>query len=926
MVVSASRRRVIANALICLVVTVCLLCFCPVMSFAAGQEPRNVDANSTSFEIWDSTESESESAQGPENSWRYRDGQLISAYSDVPETYSLDSWSETEDGFVNDVGEVIEGAIRKGIDVSEHNGKVDWEKVKNDGISFAIIRCGYGQNELGQDDKWWEYNVSECERLGIPYGVYLYSYADSVEKAEGEAAHVLRLLKGHHPAYPVYYDLEESKLASSSNKELLASMATSFCEKIQKEGYTPGVYANTNWWNNYLTDSCFSSWDRWVAQYNHTCEYKGSYSLWQSTSHGQVDGIKGNVDINIEMQLPYQPVSANSVFDAPLQSGNYYVAGEKSNLVFDVFRESVSEGSIVQLYKLHGSASQQFYFESDDSGLYTIRNMNSGLNLGVEFLHGRSTGRIIQCKPSSSFDQRWIIVQSDSEGQYRFVSAANPSYSICAEEAKSESPLTLDRSDFGTVLLCSPSEVEPSSKPQRALPDGDYCIALSSAPSHVLDVYGGSKANGANVQLYGANGGRNQVFRLEYDGSTGYYTIANAASGKLLDVEGGSMRNCSNVSQFEDNGGLNQRWVVVPLGSGEYRIESAANRDFSLDVYGGSAKDGANVEIYRSNGSAAQRFSFLDPDDLAQDVPQRALPDGDYCIALSSAPSHVLDVYGGSKANGANVQLYGANGGRNQVFRLEYDGSTGYYTIANAASGKLLDVEGGSMRNCSNVSQFEDNGGLNQRWVVVPLGSGEYRIESAANRDFSLDVYGGSAKDGANVEIYRSNGSAAQRFSFLDPDDLAQDVPQRALPDGDYCIALSSAPSHVLDVYGGSKANGANVQLYGANGGRNQVFRLEYDGSTGYYTIANAASGKLLDVEGGSMRNCSNVSQFEDNGGLNQRWVVVPLGSGEYRIESAANRDFSLDVYGGSAKDGANVEIYRSNGSAAQRFSFAPVS
>lgn len=77
---------------------------------------------------------------------------------------------------------------------------IDWEKVKKDGIDFAIIRCGYGGDYQSYDDRYWIRNVTECERLGIPYGVYLYSYSENIEDAKSEAAHALRLLKGHKPA------------------------------------------------------------------------------------------------------------------------------------------------------------------------------------------------------------------------------------------------------------------------------------------------------------------------------------------------------------------------------------------------------------------------------------------------------------------------------------------------------------------------------------------------------------------------------------------------------------------------------------------------------------------------------------------------------------------------------------------------------
>ena len=94
------------------------------------------------------------------------------------------------------------------IDVSEHQKTIDWNKVKPK-IDGAIIRCGYGDNIKSQDDKYWHRNVSECERLGIPFGVYLYSYAANDAQAKSEAEHALRLLKGHKLSYPVYIDFEE---------------------------------------------------------------------------------------------------------------------------------------------------------------------------------------------------------------------------------------------------------------------------------------------------------------------------------------------------------------------------------------------------------------------------------------------------------------------------------------------------------------------------------------------------------------------------------------------------------------------------------------------------------------------------------------------------------------------------------------------
>ena len=171
---------------------------------------------------------------------------------------------------------------------------IDWEKVKAAGVSFVIIRCGYGNNESNQDDEQWQRNVSECERLGIPYGVYLYSYATDTTMAMSEAQHVLRLIGGHSLTYPVYFDMEDNSTIGSD----YAAIAQTFCDTIQNAGYAVGVYANLDWWDNYLTNSCFNQWHKWVAQYNSTCDYNGDYAIWQYSSKGSVDGISGSVDMN----------------------------------------------------------------------------------------------------------------------------------------------------------------------------------------------------------------------------------------------------------------------------------------------------------------------------------------------------------------------------------------------------------------------------------------------------------------------------------------------------------------------------------------------------------------------------------------------------------------------------------------------------
>ena len=185
----------------------------------------------------------------------------------------------------------------KGIDVSYANGKIDWSMTKDE-IDFAIIRCGFGGDYKSQDDAQWLNNVTACEKYGIPYGVYLYSYATTITKVKSEAAHVIRLLKGHKPDMPVFFDLEENNIAKLG-KTIILELAKVFCNEITNAGYLYGTYANKNWFSNYLTDKWYDKYPKWLAQYSSSVTYKGTYDIWQYTDKGKVKGISGGTDMNI---------------------------------------------------------------------------------------------------------------------------------------------------------------------------------------------------------------------------------------------------------------------------------------------------------------------------------------------------------------------------------------------------------------------------------------------------------------------------------------------------------------------------------------------------------------------------------------------------------------------------------------------------
>lgn len=235
------------------------------------------------------------------NSWRYQNGELR---SDLQDDNAIDLGIESRS-----MHEMPEGATLQGIDVSGYQKDIDWQKVKDAGIDFAILKIG-NINAREPDgwytDSYFQRNVTECERLGIPYGVYAYSYAKNADDAVKGANHIIALLEGHKPTLPVYLDLEDNSIKDTDH----ASIAKAFCNTISAAGYTPGIYASASWFKNILTDPCFtnSGWGIWTAQYWYGQRYDASLGLgpeypakfdcWQYSILSTVPGIDGYCDIN----------------------------------------------------------------------------------------------------------------------------------------------------------------------------------------------------------------------------------------------------------------------------------------------------------------------------------------------------------------------------------------------------------------------------------------------------------------------------------------------------------------------------------------------------------------------------------------------------------------------------------------------------
>lgn len=185
------------------------------------------------------------------------------------------------------------------IDVSIHNGAIDWAKVNAAGVEGAIIRCGYGRDLKKQDDANFKRNIEGAIAQGLRVGVYMYSYAKTEDSARSEAAHTLRLVEPYKEkiTLPIYYDLEENDCAQYAKRN-----AEIFGDIIEKAGFWCGVYSSSYWWRTYLKD--LNRFTKWVADWgsnNGKPNRKPTFSntdVWQYTSNGRISGISTRVDLN----------------------------------------------------------------------------------------------------------------------------------------------------------------------------------------------------------------------------------------------------------------------------------------------------------------------------------------------------------------------------------------------------------------------------------------------------------------------------------------------------------------------------------------------------------------------------------------------------------------------------------------------------
>ena len=199
-------------------------------------------------------------------------------------------------------GTLVTGSGMLGIDVSKWNSNINWNAVKKSGVNFVIIRCGYRGSSAGSliEDPMFRTNIQGATAAGIKVGIYFFTQAMDEREAVEEASMVLELVKNYKISYPIFLDVESSGgRADAIDKETRTAVCKAFCQTIQNKGYTAGIYANKNWLENKIDPSALSAYKIWLAQYAAKPTYTGRYNLWQYSSTGRINGINGNVDMNL---------------------------------------------------------------------------------------------------------------------------------------------------------------------------------------------------------------------------------------------------------------------------------------------------------------------------------------------------------------------------------------------------------------------------------------------------------------------------------------------------------------------------------------------------------------------------------------------------------------------------------------------------
>lgn len=454
-----------------------------------------------------------------------------------------------------------------------------------------------------------------------------------------------------------------------------------------------------------------------------------------------------------------------------------------------------------------------------------------------------------------------------------------------------------------------PSITIPSGS--QTVSNGEYHIVSALDNNMGLDVEAASSDLCANIQLYNNVLDDSQVFVVNYLGD-GYYKITNKHSGKSLDVANGGMKSGTNVWQYDYTGDNAQKWIIKESGDGKYFNIVSAKNGLYLDVDGGIAENCRNIRTYSYNNTNAQKWKFV----AFGNSIGRTLSNGDYHIVTVLDESKGLDVYGGYKENGTNVDIYSNLQDESQVFTVTYKGN-GYYSIINKYSNKSLDCQNGNTVSGTNVQTYEYDNVDQKQWIIKESGDGQSFNIISKNSGLYLDVKSGDSANYSNVQVHIGNNTNAQKWKFV-----AYNNPKNSsIKDGNYHIVSKLNKNFGLDVAGALDDDAINVRLYNNIYDSNQVFNVVYL-NDGYYKITNVKTGKSLDVASASAYKGANLQQYTYKDVNQQKWIIEDSGDNKNYYISSKNAGLYLTSESTDIENGTNVFLTINDYSDRQQWEF----
>jgi GH25 family lysozyme M1 (1,4-beta-N-acetylmuramidase) len=499
--------------------------------------------------------------------------------------------------------------VAYGIDVSVHQASIDWNTVANNGISFAIIRSGLGKY-TNQEDKNFKTNYNNAKAAGLNVGTYWVSYAMSVDEAYEEAEVCYSIIKGYSFDYPVYYDMEVASQSKSLSKQQITNIGLAFCQRLASYGYTVGIYANKNWFTNYIDKNQVinNGYEIWLAQYP-----SGDYAvnpdgydksadcgIWQYSSKGEVAGISGYVDVNVSYK-------------------NY--GGSKPSSM-TISGETKPEGNLQpgKFFAIKGNISSSLNITSVWGGVYYD-------DWTVTSQYAEATPNSTTYDLSTYFDNK-IIFNRLEEGSYHYLIKAKDT---------SGNEYTLVSSDFNIGNPAKWYEKLP------AATFGESFDAIILNKNYWRPIRPDSSSN---VVLHTEQGAIIEMWRFTRQ-SDGSYTIENYGNGLFLDAYGMGTEEGTNICVHEGNDSAAQRWFLYEANGGF--VFRPAYGELAMDLCANKSDDDTNIELWTYHGGDAQIFSIYTSgvNDYAKPKPNKiSLTVKDHTsIALSWEPSYYVDKY-----------------------------------------------------------------------------------------------------------------------------------------------------------------------------------------------------------------------------------------------------------------------------------------